>query len=430
MRAWLLQRAEPTPHDNDGAQRLLRTGILAKHLVRAGHEVTWWTSTFDHYNRCQRYRESRLVPVEPGYGIHYLSGPSYRRTISLQRLRNHRAVARRFAALAAASDRKPDLLVASIPTPELAVEAVRFGRRINVPVVLDIRDLWPDVFFDVLPGFLRPAIGLLAAPMRRSLREASRGATAIIGLTDGFVEWGLGQCDRARGPRDRVFFMGYPDKKQPSADSSIASEFWDRLGVLRDPGTLTVAFVGTLGLTVDFNPVIEAAEILHTAGVPVRFVVCGDGARKAKIEADASDLPNVVFPGWIRENLIHSLLERSAIGLTPYIPSKNYILNLPNKPAEYMASDLAIAHSLDTGELFNLLSSRGCGFSYGGDGVVLAKQLQRLVENPDDLVRLRKRARATFSELLNGESVYRDMVTYLEGLVSDHRALNGTRGGS
>jgi glycosyltransferase involved in cell wall biosynthesis len=430
MRVWLLQRAEPTPHDDNGAQRLLRTGILARTLVRAGHQVTWWTSSFDHYNRRQRFDADCLVEVEPGYDIRYLYGPSYRRTLSFQRLRNHRSVARRFSALADQIDPRPDVLVASVPTTELALAAVRFGRRAGIPVVLDIRDLWPDVFFDVLPAFLKPVIELLAAPMRRSLRETSRDATAIIGLTDGFVDWGLSHSDRVRGPRDRVFFMGYPGKTKPTTELTAAREHWDHLGVTEDPNVVTLAFIGTLGFTVDFGPVIQAARLLHAAGTPVRFVICGDGARRAKIQADADGLPNIVFPGWIREDAIHALLERSAIGLTPYIASKNYLLNLPNKPAEYMAGGLAIANSLPEGELFNLLSARECGFSYRGDGTVLANQLTELVENPENLARLRKHARATFTELLNGESVYHDMVTYLEGLAGDSRPPDGSRGTS
>jgi len=405
------------PHDNAGGQRLLRTGIAAKALVRAGHEVTWWTATFDHFNRRQRYDGDRLVPVERGYDIQYLFGPAYRRNISFQRLRNHRAVARRFGELAERADQKPDIVVASVPTTELAASAVRFGQRNRIPVILDIRDLWPDVFFDVLPRVLKPAIDLVVAPMRRDLRRASRDATAIIGLTDGFVEWGLRQSDRARSRRDRVFFMGYPGKKRPSTDLEAAAEFWDGLGVRRDPNTLTLAFVGTLGFMFDFDPILEAARILRAAGVPVRFVLCGDGARRAKIEADAAGLSNVVLPGWITEDRIQCLFDRAEIGLTPYISAENFILNLPNKPAEYMASGLAIAHSLDRGELFNLLSDRGCGFSYNGDGRTLAKQLTQLVEEPARLAELGKQASATFSALLEGESVYGDMVAYLEDIV-------------
>jgi len=414
MRVWLLQQAEPMPHDNAGAQRLLRTGIFAKALIRSGHEVTWWTSTFDHFNREQRFEDSRLVPVEPGYNVQYLFGPAYRRNISFQRMRHHRAVARRFDALVETTDRKPDIVVASMPTTELAESAVRFGQRNQIPVVLDIRDLWPDVFFDVLPRFLKPAINLLVARMRRELRRASRDATAIIGLTDGFVEWGLKQSGRVRSPLDRVFFMGYTGRKRPPTDRTAAAEFWDGHGIRTDPNTLTVAFVGTLGFMFDFDPVLEAARALHDEGVPVRFVVCGDGARKTQIEARAGGLPNILFPGWVTEDLIHGLFERSSIGLTPYIASTNFILNLPNKPAEYMAGGLAIAHSLDGGELFNLLTNRGCGFSYDGDGTALAAHLARLVEDPARLAELRKQARATFTALLEGEAVYGDMVTYLE----------------
>ncbi len=416
MRVWLLQRAEPTPHDNEGAQRLLRTGILARTLVEAGHQVTWWTSTFDHYNREQRHDESRRIPVQPGYDIQYLYGPEYRKNISLRRLKNHRMVAREFAALAAGADPKPDVVVASIPTAELAVEAVRFGNRRGVPVVLDIRDLWPDVFFDVLPALARPLVRMLSISMNRAQREASRQATAIIGLTEGFVEWGLSRAGRSRGPLDRVFFMGYQGKPRPAAASEAAARFWDELGVDDDPQILTVAFVGTLGFMFDFDPVFEAARSLESRGAAVRFVICGDGARRKAIETAAAGLSNVVFPGWVTEDRIETLFARSAVGLTPYIESTNFILNLPNKPAEYMNGGLALAHGLGRGELFRLIEERGCGFSYAGDGEVLAEQLAALAAQAGRLAGLRDCARATFSELLQGQSVYGEMVSYLEGI--------------
>ena len=50
MRVWLVQRAESTPHDDNGDRRL-RIGILADILSSQGHEVVWWTSAFDHVER-------------------------------------------------------------------------------------------------------------------------------------------------------------------------------------------------------------------------------------------------------------------------------------------------------------------------------------------------------------------------------------------
>ena len=49
----------------------------------------------------------------------------------------------------------PDLILSSIPTSELSLEATKLGKKNNIPVILDIRDLWPDVFLDVLPNFFR-----------------------------------------------------------------------------------------------------------------------------------------------------------------------------------------------------------------------------------------------------------------------------------
>ena len=51
MRVWLVQRAESTPHDDEGDRRLMRMGILADILQSHGHEVVWWTSAFDHVGK-------------------------------------------------------------------------------------------------------------------------------------------------------------------------------------------------------------------------------------------------------------------------------------------------------------------------------------------------------------------------------------------
>ncbi len=74
MRVWLIQRAEPTPHDNCGTQSAMRMGILARMLANHGHQVLWWTSTFDHFNRCHRHKMDVRLPVEVGYEIQYLHG--------------------------------------------------------------------------------------------------------------------------------------------------------------------------------------------------------------------------------------------------------------------------------------------------------------------------------------------------------------------
>ena len=66
MLVWLVQRAEPTPIDNNGKQRLMRTGIFAKVLAAENHEVVWWTSSYDHHNHCHRFDNDKRVVVGDG----------------------------------------------------------------------------------------------------------------------------------------------------------------------------------------------------------------------------------------------------------------------------------------------------------------------------------------------------------------------------
>ena len=86
-----------------------------------------------------------------------LHGCGYSSNVSLARFRDHRQVAERFAAAAAAEPRRPDIIVAGLPTIELCLESTRYGKQRGVPVVLDMRDMWPDVFLELLPPALRSA---------------------------------------------------------------------------------------------------------------------------------------------------------------------------------------------------------------------------------------------------------------------------------
>src|SRR5690606_1528008 len=149
------------------------SGHLARMLADRGHEVTWWTSSVDHFNKRYFVHGGERHAVTPWLEIRFLHGRLYRRNISLQRWLNHRELARDFSRQAASAER-PDVIVSSFPTIELCVEAVRLGREWTVPVFLDVRDLWPDELVSRAPRLLEPVARLLVSGMARDAREAFR----------------------------------------------------------------------------------------------------------------------------------------------------------------------------------------------------------------------------------------------------------------
>ncbi|CCQ53686.1 hypothetical protein CWATWH0402_782 [Crocosphaera watsonii WH 0402] len=394
----------------------MRTGIMAQVLAQRGHQITWWTSTFDHFNHRHRYETDVCLEVSSNYKIQYIRGYGYQRNVSISRILDNNLVGKRFAQLIRKQTETPDIIIASIPTAELALEAVRYGRQHNIPVILDIRDLWPDVFYDLVPSYTHPVIDLITIPMTRKLEQACAGATSIVGLTEAFLNWGIKHANRLKNKNDQVFPMGYLTNSCYPSQQESADKFWQDKGVTKSE-YLLVTFVGTIGKTNDLFPVIEAAKLLNDTQAKVKFVICGAGENLSILQSKAEKLNNIIFPGWINSEQIISLLEMADIGIAPYINSKNYISNVPNKPAEYLSRGLGIALSLDCGVLYDILQEHNIGFSYYSDAEKLANNLDCLSKDTQRLKTMQTNASSIFDKFFNGEAVYNQMADYLENIV-------------
>jgi hypothetical protein len=165
---WLITIGEPVPVGEGAKDRLHRTGLFAALLAGWGHRVTWWTSAFDHFRK-RPLGPLGEVSLSPGLKAILLDGGGYSRNLSLARFRDHSRIARRFRE-AVGHHPAPDVLVAALPSLELPLEAVRYGQSRGRPVVLDMRDMWPDIFVEALPRPLRPG-----PPCRGPLSRHSAG---------------------------------------------------------------------------------------------------------------------------------------------------------------------------------------------------------------------------------------------------------------
>ena len=412
MRIWIVTVGEPLPSDGPD-QRLHRSGLLAEVLVSRGHEVLWWSSTFDHARKRFRGGRESGFAVPGGARIRLLHGPAYRRNVSVSRLVNHHAIGRRFREQAP-SEARPDLILASWPTIELARESIAYGRASGVPVVLDVRDLWPDIFVELAPPRARDLARLAVSGMTRAAGQAFGDATAITGVTPAFVAWGLHHAGRPASEADRAFPLGYSDRIPDTRAIAKASTFWDGMSVGRD-GEFVAAFVGTMGLQkLDMAPLVAAARAFR--GENVQFVLCGDGDGLAAFRAMAAGLDNVVFPGHVGWAEIWTLLRRASVGLAPYGRSLNYTNNLPNKPIEYLSAGLPILSSLD-GTLRALLSRHGCGLTYDTADELIST-LSTLRAEPRRREAMSVAALALFRAEFVAENVYGEMADHLESFAS------------
>lgn len=412
---------EPLPTDGSG-ERLLRTGILANLLSTKGHQVVWWSSTFDHVRKRQRFDKDTFVDINDRFRIVLLHSMIYKKNISIARIVNHYGISRKFFRLAE-SEPRPDIILCSLPTLELSLAATDYGKKRDIPVILDIRDLWPDIFLELAPVWGQRFARLLLSPMFKTVRAACAGAAAITGITASFVDWGLNYAERKRSSLDRDFPMGYTETVPDKESIEAAENFWKRHGISKDSNEFIVCFFGNMGRQFELEIVIKAAGKLKEKKPLVRFILCGSGDNLDHYKNLSKDYKNVIFPGWVGAADIWTLMRMSSVGLSPYVSSKSFTMSLPNKPVEYLSAGLPVVSSLG-GVLKNLLSAYDCGVTYeNGNPDGLVSVLIDLYNHPDRLERMSENALALYKGKFVAEKVYNSVIGYLEYIRENYGKL-------
>lgn len=349
LKVWLVTIGEPLPIQ-DGS-RALRCRILARELVRRGHDVTWVTSDFDHFSKTRHTvnNPEETEKVE-GYSMLYLHGCPYSSNISFARHRNHQQIARDFEEKAESRE-PPDVVVCSFPPIELAQSVIAYAKRHQVASILDVRDLWPDELVARFPKILRGPAALASTGLRMGVSRAASEATAVTGVSFAYRDWGLARARRSEGPLDQVIPLGYPDSAASAAIRATRSE--------ARKGPCRLLFSGSFNLSVDVGLLIQALRRMPDLELTVKL--CGTGQMEADWRAAAKGDERIEFTGWLSADQIRRIAAESTAGIACYRP--NSLVALPNKFFEYLSFGLPVINSIP-GEAAELVAQNGVGWNY------------------------------------------------------------------
>ena len=427
LRVWVVTTGEPLPTDAGGV-RLLRHGIVCGMMAERGWDVTWWTSNFDHTSKIVRQPDSLLakLKVAHNYQIRLLASRGYVRNVSWARLSDHREIAAGFTRYAA-FEPLPDVILCSYPTIELADAATRYGRAHGVPVVLDIRDLWPDIFIELAPRGLQWLARWLLLPYQRLGQRALQRAHALIAITDPILGWACKSAGRQSQPLDQAFPLACP---RPSTMGSLGAQAlqeaelsWQQRGVSRQ--RFVVCFFGAMGRQFDFETVLQAAKLMEKQCPQALFVLCGQGQMLAQLQLEAAKRPNLVVPGWLGQADLQSLMHLSAAGLAPYINEYSFTLSVPNKIIEYLSGGLPVLSCLQ-GHTQQLLQTHDCGLTYQeNQPQSLCDSVLKLFNDADLRERLARQGKALYERQFTAEQVYSKLLAYLARIASAKMAEAG-----
>lgn len=373
IKVWLIRMSEAFPTDKNG--KLQRTGLLAEYLAKAGYDVTWWASTFIHGEKCHRFKEQKSVHVNDSERIIMLhSDKTYKKNVSLARVWYYKRLAREFRKNCEKYS-VPDIIICSYPAIELAREAERYGRKHNVPVILDVRDLWPDIFISVFPEIVQPFVNVFLQLMKRNTEKVFYKAHGITGVVPASLEWGLHKAHRKKRKTDRVIYIGVKKVKYEIAVLQEEYSKWERVGVTKD--NFILCFISTLGSHIDLYTVIEAVNRISKDFPKIQLVVCGDGDDRKNLEKAAGN--NVVFAGWANDLQMQSLMKISSVGIYALTNKDFFAETMSNKMIQYMSEGLPILTSLH-GLSKRYIEKYNMGYAYQEGNVKdCERQIRKLI---------------------------------------------------
>lgn len=410
MRIWIIKANEPKPVLNNES-RLGRMGLLAEELAERGNEVIWYTSTFSHLKKEQIYKEDTTVNIKENYVIEFIKTYGYKKNISLGRILSYRHLAHKFKKMSKKTE-KPDIIYVAFPTIELAEKAIKYGKKNNIPIVVDVRDLWPDIFNHNLSGIVKilaqPYIYLMNVKTKKIMKQADN----ITATSPMMLEWAQKKGDRLGNRNDQHFHIGY---KKQAEGIKCAIDIEHKIKV--DSNCFNVCFMGTLVKQFNFDILIDVAKRLEKENV--KFYICGHGIRAEELKEKTKDIKNIVMTGWLEKEELNYALENMNIGFAPYNNTFDFQVNIPNKFAEYLFYGLPIIITSD-GSMAEIVEDNNIGIA-SRDIEKISEFILKLKNDKEEYKKMSNRATQVYKDGFMADKVYSDLSDYLEKIVENYK---------
>jgi len=400
MRVWVIRSSEPMPVVSP-EMRLMRAGMIANELAERGHEVVWFSNTFDHYRKKQLFDKSTMIEVKDNYHIYLIHAMGYKKNISISRILNHKRIAKKFSKYARNLE-KPDLIYVSLPTIDYAEEAIKYGTKNNVPVIVDVRDLWPDIFYHNLPKSLSRIGSPYISYLNRKTKKIMNKAFAINSISEDMLNWGLAKGNKEKGKYDKFFYIGY-DSENTKVENKLK---------IVDDNKFNIAFFATINNQFDYQKIGELARSLYKKDKDIIINICGDGPQMGILKSNLDNIPNVKLFGWTNKNELMNILIGSKIGLAPYKNTFDFQMSVSNKFAEYISQGLPIALTSE-GYMKKLLEEKECGISTQ-NMEQMATFILELKNDSEKYQKMSQNATDLYNEKFVAEKIYKELVNYLE----------------
>lgn len=351
MNIWILNHYAVAPHTIGGTRHF----DLARQLIKEGHNVRIFASSFNHFERKEAvtYKGGNLKDeIIDEVNFTWIKTPPYGNP--LKRLINIAMFSYRLNKIIKKMLKReiPDLIIGSSVHPLTALVGLKNSKKVKSLFYFEERDLWPQTFIDFGMISEKNFISKILFSIEKKLyRESDR----VIFLFEKAHEYAISK--------------GLSNHKPLYLPNGYNSERVERLKETAELNCLIDTFknkklcmyVGSFGEANHLLPLIELVEKMQEEN-EYHFLFVGGGALKAGlIECSQKlGLENITFLDPIPKDQIPYLLSHAHCGLISMKDSPLYNWGFSmNKIYDYLSLGLPIIAFSNLKDLGNLKNSQG-----------------------------------------------------------------------
>lgn len=380
-----------------------RSYEMARRIVDAGHEVHMVTSRTDSAAAGSDWTQESIQ----GINVHWLPVPYDNSMDYKKRIQAFFRFATKAARRAASLD--ADVVFATSTPLTIAIPAIWAKWRLNVPMVFEVRDLWPE---------LPIAMGALNNPLARIAARwlevwAYRNAAQIVALSPGMSS-GIAQTGY---PQDRIHCI--PNSSDISL-FNVPAVRGEAFRFAREwlGARPLVLYAGTFGKINGVGYLVEVARAMLPLNPEVRFLALGEGSELQSVSRRAAELgvleKNFFIEGPVPKNSMPDVLSAANISTSLFIRLEAMQQNSANKFFDTLAAGrpIAINHG---GWQADIIRQEKCGLVLDADNPTnAARSILEFLEDDEAQKLARQSAFSLARTRYDRDTLARELIAVLE----------------
>jgi glycosyltransferase involved in cell wall biosynthesis len=251
-----------------------------------------------------------------------------------------------------------------------ALPGVWLGKRLKIPVVLYVTDLWPENV-EIVSGFKNKYVFRMIGKMVDYIYAKT---DLILTSSESFID-----AIKSRGViKSKLKY--WPQYAEDFYKPFKGSHELEHL--IPNDGRLNIIFTGNMGVAQGLDILVDVAKRLVSQNLFVRFNMVGDGRFKNQLiklihQAEIEELFNFIERQAPED--IPKLLSMCDFGLIVLNKSPLFAKTIPAKTQSYLASRIPVLASAD-GEIYKLINDNNLGFaSPAGDVESLVNNIKKIL---------------------------------------------------